>query len=187
MNLKKLFAISVLTLTLSTSLLTTQTMAYPQETTMDFDMGFGTGYSKNIKTRYWKYGNADWSSYVQYAKQQLSNSKANISINVSNNHGYNDTAIRISSSYMDGDFAGVTDKANDVDGYTVDLNSSAIERFGLSTFQLQAITLHEICHTFGLNDCSGSNYLMCGFFTSVKVNKLQPLETNLLIDRYGQK
>lgn len=159
--------------------------AYPALPTVDNTWGFTIYESLQVPTRYWQYGDMNWSSAISYAQSQYSANPARISINVSDSNSYNSTKIRVSSNYWtDVTWAGLTTKVVALSNiYEVSLNS-AKSVCNDSTVRNYVAT-HEILHAFGLNDCSTNGYIMYGY-TDCNRTTISDYETNLLLNRYGR-
>jgi len=155
--------------------------ANPVLPTMDSTWGFPKGQSQYIKTRYWKYGNMDWSSAMSNAWNELHGSPAKVSISL-DSYNYNDCKIRISSNYWadDSSCGWTSPPSNGV--FEINLNSSASGNS--SEIGRKSTATHEICHAFGLNDCSSTKYLM--FEAVNNMITITDYEDNLLINRYGK-
>ena len=153
--------------------------AFAAAPTMDWNWGFAKGTAQNVQTRYWQYGNMSWSSAIQYASSQLHASPALVSISVSDSYAYNDCRIRVSSNYWQNvGWAGITTKVSSTI-YTCDLNSTNVS----TDAQRQKVATHEICHAFGLNDCTSSEYLMYQYVGTVYW--ITSYENNMFVNRYN--
>lgn len=153
----------------------------PPNPTMDWSWGFPKGSSRLLPTKYWQYGSMNWSTSVSYANEQFHKSPASISISVSNDYKFNNCKIRLSSNYWQNvPWAGITNPPSSNGSYGINLNSDKVS----NETERQLVVTHEICHAFGLNDCTRTEYLMCE--KGCNVSSITNYENNLFVNRYGR-
>ena len=130
----------------------------------------------------------DWLSALNFATEQFHISPALVSINISDTNSYNDCKIRISSNYWS-DVPYIRICYQYLDSYStpkvVDLNSQAIIDKDLGEDRKKEYSTHELCHAFGLLDCTDTSLIMYGS-TWGSTNTITPFENNLFITRYGR-